>query len=307
MIEISYLSLMVLGELVLILGLACGISLFLAIRRRKRDYQAAQNLAAAVQQDEERHESFVRRLLESGYHYQGEALNQTVRDLVKAEKLFYQTLINTYLKRDAATFGHLNITLEALTDIYEQLKIPTVPPGSAGGAGSNSEVDLEYLRDKNQRLSEELSETMDTMGRMLGEYSNLFDQRAGPTGNSGDEGSENTGETDLAQFEIPPRPAAGVAETQSLDGDPTVDSSALTNNAVDGLLEEAGEQVEDSIEPPMDEIGTIDLDEVSEANSSRKTQVVDQQDLSNAFDDLEEIDIETDVSRQEQDGKRQTN
>ncbi len=173
------------------------------------------------------------------------------------------------------------------------------PPGSAGGAGSNSEVDLEYLRDKNQRLSEELSETMDTMGRMLGEYSNLFDQRAGTTG--------NTGETDLAEFEVPPRPAAGVAETQSLDRDPTVDPSALTNNAVDGLLEDVGDQAEDSIEPPMDEIGTIDLDEVREAYSSDKTQVAEQQDSSSAFDDLEEIDIETDVSPQEQDGKRQTN
>ena len=124
MTEVSYLSLLIAGELLVILSLACGILLFRSIHNKKRDYQAARKLVAAVKDDEDRHTTSIHKLLESGYKYEGEELEQTVRDLIRAEKMFYQTLINTYLKRDAETFGHLNITLEALTDIYEQLKVP---------------------------------------------------------------------------------------------------------------------------------------------------------------------------------------
>ena len=117
MIEVSFLSLLILGELLLVLGLACGILLFTNLRRRKRDYLAAQKLVAAVKRDEERHKTVVSQLLESAYRYEGGELEETVAKLLRAKKFFYQALVDAYLKRDAAAFGQLNRPLEALTDI----------------------------------------------------------------------------------------------------------------------------------------------------------------------------------------------
>ena len=107
MIEVSFLSLLILGELLLVLGLACGVLLFTNLRRRKRDYRAAQKLVTAVKRDEERHKTAVSQLLESGYRYQGGELEETVAKLLRAKKIFYQDLVNAYLKRDAAAFGQL--------------------------------------------------------------------------------------------------------------------------------------------------------------------------------------------------------
>jgi hypothetical protein len=315
MTEVSYLSLLIAGELLVILSLACGISLFRSIRNKKRDYQAARKLVAAIKQDEDRHTTFVHKLLESGYKYEGEELEQTVRDLIRAEKMFYQTLINTYLKRDAGTFGDLNITLEALTDIYEQLKVPAVSGGSDAGDGSGNDVDLEYLRDKNQRLSEELSETMDTMGRMLSEYSNMLEDKpdeAGEeksptniTGENGQDALNNGDETDLAELELPPQPAPEATDPQvhSIDSDVQAESFEMTEDGVDELLEDLAKQVENNVELPAEESGALDSGQVDEADDPDATQVVGQQDLSVAFDDLEEIDIDVEGLPQAVDGK----
>jgi len=315
MIEVSYLSLLIAGELLVVLSLVCGILLFRSIRNNKKDYQAARNLVAAINQDEDRHTTFVHKLLESDYKYEGAELEQTVKNLIRAQKMFYQTLINTYLRRDAETLGHLNITLEALTDIYEQLKVPAVSGASDGGVGSGNEVDLEYLRDKNQRLSEELSETMDTMGRMLSEYSTILEDEpdeAGEeqsltniTGENGQDASNNGDETDLAGLEIPAQagPEATDPKVQSLDNDMQAESFEMTEDAVDGLLEDLAKEVENDAELPVEELGTIDLGEVDKADGPEATQVGGQQDLSVAFGDLEEIDIEADVLPPAEDGK----
>lgn len=315
MIEVSYLSLLVAGELLVVLSLACGISLFRSIRNKRQDYQAARKLVAAIKQDEDRHTTFVHKLLESGYKYEGAELEQTVRNLIGAQKMFYQTLINTYLKRDAETFGHLNITLEALTNIYEQLKVPAVSGASGGGVGSGNDVDLEYLRDKNQRLSEELSETMDTMGRMLSEYSTILEDKPDEAGEeksltnitdaNGQDALNNGDETDLAELEIPPQPEPEATDpkVQSLDNDMQADPFEMTEDAVDGLLEDLAKEVENDVELPVEEPGTKDSGEVDEADDPDATQVGGQQDLSVAFGDLEEIDIEAENLPQAEDGK----
>ncbi len=303
MIEVSFLSLLILGELLLVLGLACGVLLFTNLRRRKRDYRAAQKLVTAVKRDEERHKTAVSQLLESGYRYQGGELEETVAKLLRAKKIFYQDLVNAYLKRDAAAFGQLNIPLEALTDIYEQFKVPAAAGESDDQDGLVSEVDLEYLRDKNQRLSEELSQTMETMGRMLTEYSGMFEEASRDTDD--EEGLTNI-TSDTSPAELQSDNSTDTAESPTSDGaEPgvrSVDAGAqeqsldVLEEAVEGLLDDVAKQAEGDVEPSAEQPEATELREIeADEGDPDEMQMADEQDLSDAFDGLEEIDIDGDI------------
>ncbi len=303
MIEVSFLSLLILGELLLVLGLACGILLFTNLRRKNRDYQAAQKLVAAVKRDEERHRSAISQLLESAYRYQGGELEETVAKLLRTKKFFYQALVNAYLKRDAAAFGQLNIPLEALTDLYEQFKVPEAVGESDDQDGLVSEVDLEYLRDKNQRLSEELSQTMETMGRMLTEYSSIFeeaskdtDDEEGTTNLTGDtvpSGLQSDDATDIAES---PTSKSAEARVRSVDAGAQGQSLEVLEEAVEGLLDDVAKQAEGDIQPSAEEPEATDA-RASEADEGDLGEIrkADKQDLSDAFDGLEAIDIDGDI------------
>ncbi len=294
MIEVSFLSLLILGELLLLLSLACGMSLYLSLRKKKRDYQAARKLVAAVKKDEERHKMLVSQMLESAYEYEGDELKETVAKLLRAKKHFYQTLINAYLERDAAAFGQLNMPLEALTDIYEQFKVPAHRAGSDGDDVLVSEVDLEYLRDKNQRLSEELSQTMETMGRMLTEYSNIFEEASNDVDD--EEGMKNiTADTAAAEASPAPTPQGAEARGRNTDDIAREESLEILGDAVEGLLDDVTKQAENDLEPPVEEPEAPVPAEVEEEDDPDEIPIEDEQDLADAFDDLEEIDIDGDI------------
>ncbi len=171
MIEISPVGVLVLGELLLGLTLVVLGLVVVTVIRGSRDRRAAATLIATVKAEEDARKQALRAILEDRYEYRGDQLEQAVRDINLKEKLLYQAVIGLYLRRDAAALAQLHIDVQALVEAYRALKSPR-PAAVDDGAENNPE--LARLEEENQRLAEELRITMDSMARMLSEYSSMF-------------------------------------------------------------------------------------------------------------------------------------
>ncbi len=176
MIEISRLTLLVAGELLLGLTLLSGFLLGRLIVRKGRIRKAARLLVERIQTDKESRAQRLRIRLAEQYQYEGEKLEEGVKVLTQAEMRLYQNIINSYLKQDVEEFQQTDVDVENLVLAYQGLDVPShdadLPDEIVENA--NDTVEIERLKDENERLSEELRVTMDTMGRMLNEYSSMF-------------------------------------------------------------------------------------------------------------------------------------
>lgn len=253
MIEINSLWLMLLGELAVVFLLGCLAFIYLAMRRKSQDRKAAYTLAAAVKRGEQHRIEEIRKWLESRYQYQNEALDKMVDDLVKGEREFYQTLIDLYLQRDASALVKVNVVVEKLTDLYRSLKLPQTSVVENTGNGDDTDAKTTSLREENKRLTEELRVTMDSIGRMLHEYSTMFGGGADTAVDTkklmamfeGHENNEKEHEEDSVRVEIP----GSKAESQSqldLDAESEKTVSQLDDIAVDLDIDSNNETQESS-------------------------------------------------------------
>ncbi|RLJ18324.1 hypothetical protein DJ031_11735 [bacterium endosymbiont of Escarpia laminata] len=188
MIELSRLTLLLLGELMLGLLLLSGVLIALGMIKKGKERKAAQILVAKIQTDKIMRKERLQQRLSNDFRYEGETLNQAVHDLTQAEMKLYQNIINGFLKRDVVAFEQIDIDMENLVVGYQALELPE-GAGATGGAVSGTDGaedgETERLKAENERLSDELRVTMDTMGRMLNEYSSMY---AGSSDNNIDKG-----------------------------------------------------------------------------------------------------------------------
>ena len=175
MSNLSPLLLLSLGELLLVTSILSVVMVVLAVVRKHRDRASAGKLITRIKQDEARRQQETRDLIGQNFRLQGELLEALVKKIGREEKFFYQTLINLYLKRDAAALEVLHVAFEGATEPYRTLQLPepNVAQDTPAADGDES-AELTRLRQENERLSEELRITMDTMGRMLSEYSSMY-------------------------------------------------------------------------------------------------------------------------------------
>lgn len=176
MSNLSPLLLLTLGELLLVTSIVSVGLILHAVVKKKRDRVSAHKLIGRIKQDESRRQDETRDLLGGHFGLQGESLDELVNKICHEEKLFYQKLINLYLKRDAAALEVLHVAFEGATEPYRTLQLPAAEgkPQRSELDGGDESGELKLLREQNERLSEELRITMDTMGRMLNEYSSMY-------------------------------------------------------------------------------------------------------------------------------------
>jgi hypothetical protein len=235
------------GELVFILLL-----LLLAMWQRqravlRRDRQAVRALVERARKQKIQRREQIRQFLSGRFGMAGDALAQAVHDVHRAEMRLIQTFATAYLNRNAAKAANFAVEVEASVEPYWELSaeamVPTETPQArepaeaeeplapeAAAAGETAAIDdgeVERLRGENNRLSEELRVTMDTMSRMLNEYSTIFSKDA--------DLSEITvleaeAEADRAAVEVPPA-----------DAEPET-TAALQGQEQDGGLAAGGEQ-----------------------------------------------------------------
>lgn len=139
-------------------------------RAARRDRQAVASLVQRARKDKSRREAEVERFLSEGMGLSGRELEREKVGILRQEYQLLQTFADIYAGHDAGRAAQFHISVEAATGPY--LALRAAGAGTAGAEGPAND-ELEALRQENARLSEELSVTMDTMGRMLSEYSSM--------------------------------------------------------------------------------------------------------------------------------------
>lgn len=163
------------GELLLVLFFALLISWFRNRAMRRRDRKAIKALIAQSKDRKEQRMAEIGEFLAGRYAMRGDVLGHAVRDIYKAETGLAQAFANTYLQRDAkAAAGFLRRIEDGVAGYW------TLSPAMAGeqGVSAGDAGEVEFLRKENQELSAELRITMDTLSRMLNEYSTVFTKDA---------------------------------------------------------------------------------------------------------------------------------
>lgn len=173
MIELSQFTVILVGELLLGFFLLSCFLIGYGIVKRNRIRKASRQLVGRIESDKATRTERLRSRLEEYYGYAGEALELAVNDLTQTELRLYQNVINSYLKQDVIAFQQSDVDVEKLVSAYQQLNMQ----GSVGETEQPAETsgEIKRLEEENQRLSEELKVTMDTMGHMLNEYSSMFE------------------------------------------------------------------------------------------------------------------------------------
>lgn len=275
MIEVSKLLLLVLGELVLVSIVAVMALAFLAFSKRQRDRASIKKLIARIKEDSGRREQETRKIMEERYGFAGADLDEIVTKIAREEKGFYQVLIDVYIKRNSDALQNLSVDYEGSVDTYRTLEIPR--RGTTASDTDGDPVDSEellLLKDENQRLTEELQLTMDTMSRMLSEYSLMFSGGA---------------DTDLDKEKMREMLAPDAKEATSVPADlteaPDSESVAVADTEVEA------HPLEDEGLKELDEaLGMLDLseEELSNVADLDKTVVVSE-DESEEVVDLDDV------------------
>jgi hypothetical protein len=174
-IEIQLVWLLIGGELLLVLAVALAALLIMGARRRRQDRASALKLIQSTKEREAQRKEETSQWLQQKFGLSGEALERALHDMLKAEKLLIQRVVNLYVKRDRISLHELNIDVEAVGDPYRKLEISDAPVAAAGEeSAAASDGDNDALRMENENLKQELQITMETMSRMLGEYASMF-------------------------------------------------------------------------------------------------------------------------------------
>ena len=190
-------------ELLLLLLVFLSVSWFRSRAMRRRDLRAMRTLIARVRQEAPEREKAIGRYLEQGMGFSGEALDQTRASLLSAERVLLQRFASVYGQRAAVAAARFDGDLFAALEPYHA--------AGAGGAlapatqGNADGVQLDALQQENRRLSEELQVSMESMSRMLKEYSTMFaagpsSQRRTPGTHSSDESADHEAADDSVPY-----------------------------------------------------------------------------------------------------------
>lgn len=247
MIEVNSILFMGLWELVLLLLAVDVVVIVRFVIRRRREKASIDRLVTLVRQDAERRKQETRKLLEKKYGYSDEQLDKTTNKIIREEKRIYQILANLFTTRDNLAIENLSITFEEAVEPYRTLEIPKSVETKEGG-GEDGGAEIQRLKELNKTLSEELGVTMNTISRMLHEYSEMFPE----------EGAGNTDHDAVAELLIKNQSVEDSPEIVAEDNIVTVaddmsTSATASSQGGDGAVEETPKE------------GTVDDEEVDSA------------------------------------------
>jgi len=294
MMELSRLSVLIMIELIIGLVTFSALLLSFTLIRKRRIRSATQHLAERVQSDKPARTKRLKTLLSERYGYADDQLEQALHNITQAEMQLFQNLINGYMQDNQIYLQQFDVDEENLVLAYQELQ--SAKAGSERQPitdGGEEEDELQRLQDENQRLSDELRVTMDTMGRMLNEYSSMFagtndaplTKAAATAGDETQEEAveaerESLSEMDDTEVEIPDLRASDMGmESLAADPDALLDSEA-ESSALDDEVSEIIDEVMEIADGMNPDGGTEPPPEAAaESNES-------------LLDELEQVDIE---------------
>jgi hypothetical protein len=237
MIEVSSLVALIVAEVIIGLLVLSGLLLLFALLRKERIRKAAAHLADRVQTDKVKREQRLKALLQDRYHYKDTELEQTLYNMMQTEMLLYQNVINGFLKDDQLHLQQIDVDVENLVLSYQGLEAPeSAPESTQDSQGADNDEAMVKLKEENERLSEELRVTMDTMGRMLNEYSTMF------------AGGADTNQVAASQSSEEPIESEQEAVATAEDG-----LEAIEEESIEQLISSADSRTEDA---PLDATGS---------------------------------------------------
>jgi hypothetical protein len=308
MIEFSRLTVLILSELLLGLGLVTLVLISRALIRKQKAYKAAQQLVERIRMDMEPRSQRLRQILSNAFGYQGDDLEQTLHKLNRTEKQLYQNIINGFLKRDLIAFRQIDVDVDNLVLAYQGLE-PSSRSDSDAVETTPSDTDkqeFERLQADNQRLAEELKVTMDTMARMISEYATMFsDETVGQADEEqvvlgDDQVDAFVGEPEDGALHADDPDPAGNEERSSSDvetltdaGEDISDDGTETDGAeaqaVPDEKRAAVQQLDDEVLEVADEFSELVVNAMSQTNET-DPEPAPQDSL---VDELEQVDIST--------------
>lgn len=249
------------GELLLVLLGLLSYAWFRNRALRRRDTKAIRVLATRIKNTRTERETKIVQFLGEQMGISGEALEQAKTAMLRAELLLLQRFAGVYKKRDAGAAAQFDIDLMAALAPYYELE-------GGGIVVTQEQPDqdtsvLESLRAENQRLSDELTVTMETMSRMLNEYSTMF--TGGSLGQPGSIAALVGGavaDVSVPDGETPLEPVRGQT-APPFDPDTPVEMAAEAEFAVDlevdadVAVEEDGGDAGDMDMPAQDDIDAL--------------------------------------------------
>jgi len=211
MIEISSLLLLGIGEILLVTMVISAVLIFVIINGKSKDKTSAKVLVSRIKEDADRRLSETQKVMEEQYGFADEELKEIVAKIVRDEKVFYQNVINMYLKRDQKAFENMNVDFEGAVETYRTLEVPDRSTGDDESAEAQASLQTEI-----ESLKAELKITMNTMGNMLAEYAAAF---------SGEASASMTPSAENSPTDVVAAPE-GPAENESADDDELMDLDA---------------------------------------------------------------------------------
>ena len=278
MIEISSLSVMIIAEVMIGLVVLSGLLLLFTLLRKQRIRKAASHLAERVQADKEKRSERLKKLLEDKYQLQSPQLDQTLHGIVQTEMTLYQNMLNGFLKDDQVYLQQIDVDVENLVLAYQALAGHASEVGAGGSDGVSSD-EVEELKAENERLAEELKVTMDTMGRMLNEYSTMFAE--------GDSGFPAEA-TAAAEEEANPQPVQ--EESVAAEAEPAPPAEAVAASSESGLDDDM--VIPDMTEEELTESSLSELEEESVEAEAEKVDEVEAQAEAEADTGIDIPDVE---------------
>jgi hypothetical protein len=243
------------GELLLVLLVLLSYAWFRNRALRRRDTKAIRVLATRIKNSRTERETKIARFLGEQMGISGEALEQAKTAMLRAELLLLQRFAGVYTKRDAGAAAQFDMDLMAALAPYYELE-------GGGIVVTQEQPDedtsvLESLRAENQRLSDELSVTMETMSRMLNEYSTMF--TGGSPGQPGPIAALVGGamaDVSVLDGESAPEPAPGQT-APPFGPDTPVEMAAETDADLAVAAAEDGGDNDDKDMPAQDDIDAL--------------------------------------------------
>lgn len=174
--EINPLLFFSLVEALMVFVLCTFILGYLYFSKKGKQSDAVQNLVKKLKKVKKtritHHSSFLINTLK----YEESLAKKIAQDFVKTEMAFYERIVSIFSHNNLIILERLDKTTGRLIDCYQKLKLPASASSTeidtAGGDENGAEIN--QLKTENQRLSDELRATMDTMGKMLSEYTTMY-------------------------------------------------------------------------------------------------------------------------------------
>jgi hypothetical protein len=297
--ELSPIVLIIWGELTLLMAGGLVLLLISKVMSKNKDKKSVTKLMAKIRADREARKMDIRKGL-AAYGLKDDALEAKVSEIDKRELKLYHRIATMYQNRSDAMLASMNVAVETTMKPYFELDMQLRAADdeaaeSAEATGTINSGEIEALQKQNEELQSELAVTMETIGRMLSEYSSMFSSKEesgldkdkimeafdvdeDDEANIADEAQENSVEDEgelevVADLDIEEDDAEVVADLDSEEDD----------------LEIVTDLEEESIAEPEIEMADDDLDVDALFESVQQDEEKSEDAAEAAIDDIDDI------------------